>query len=46
MFAKPADYRPATQKVFYGSQGTWIGLPVVSAAGQCAECRTSIERRN
>jgi putative CocE/NonD family hydrolase len=29
MFAKPADYRPATQKVFYGSDGTWIGLPVV-----------------
>jgi putative CocE/NonD family hydrolase len=46
MFAKPADYQPATQKVFYGSQGTWIGLPVVSAAGQCAECRTSIEHHH
>jgi hypothetical protein len=29
MFAKPADYRPATQKVFYGGEGSWVGLPVV-----------------
>ena len=28
-FAKPADYRAATQRVFTGSDGTWIGLPVV-----------------
>ena len=28
-FAKPGDYRPATQKVFTGAEGTWIGLPVV-----------------
>jgi len=28
-FAKPADYRPATQRVFTGRDGTWIGLPVV-----------------
>jgi putative CocE/NonD family hydrolase len=28
-FAAPSDYRPATQKVFSGSNGTWIGLPVV-----------------
>ena len=28
-FAKPSDYRPATQKVFTGRDGTWIGLPVV-----------------
>jgi len=28
-FAKPADYRPATQRVFTGREGTWIGLPVV-----------------
>ena len=28
-FAKPSDYRAATQKVFTGSDGTWIGLPVV-----------------
>jgi hypothetical protein len=28
-FAQPADYRAATQKVFTGSEGTWIGLPVV-----------------
>ena len=26
-FAKPADYRPATQRVFTGPGGTWIGLP-------------------
>ncbi|HEX5259118.1 MAG TPA: CocE/NonD family hydrolase [Sphingomicrobium sp.] len=28
-FAKPSDYRAATQKVFTGPAGTWIGLPVV-----------------
>jgi uncharacterized protein len=28
-FAKLADYRAAEQKVFTGSDGTWIGLPVV-----------------
>jgi putative CocE/NonD family hydrolase len=28
-FAKPADYRPATQRVFTGRDGTWIGLPAV-----------------
>jgi len=28
-FAKPSDYRPATQRVFTGRDGTWIGLPVV-----------------
>jgi hypothetical protein len=28
-FAKPGDYRPATQRVFTGPGGTWIGLPVV-----------------
>jgi putative CocE/NonD family hydrolase len=28
-FAKPQDYRAATQKVFTGSDGTWIGLPVI-----------------
>ena len=28
-FAKPADYQPATQRVFTGEGGTWIGLPVV-----------------
>ncbi|HWC57065.1 MAG TPA: CocE/NonD family hydrolase [Sphingomicrobium sp.] len=27
-FAKPSDYRAATQKVFTGADGTWIGLPV------------------
>ena len=29
MFAKPGDYRAATQTVFTGKGGTWIGLPVV-----------------
>jgi predicted acyl esterase len=29
MFAKASDYRAATQKVFTGGDGTWIGLPVV-----------------
>jgi putative CocE/NonD family hydrolase len=28
-FARPADYRPATQRVFTGPGGSWIGLPVV-----------------
>jgi putative CocE/NonD family hydrolase len=28
-FAKREDYRAATQRVFSGSEGTWIGLPVV-----------------
>jgi uncharacterized protein len=28
-FAKPSDYRPATQKVFTGDGGSWVGLPVV-----------------
>jgi putative CocE/NonD family hydrolase len=28
-FASPSDYRVATQKVFAGSDATWIGLPVV-----------------
>ena len=28
-FAKPADYRPATQRVFTGRDGSWVGLPVV-----------------
>ena len=28
-FAKSDDYRAATQKVFEGGDGTWIGLPVV-----------------
>jgi predicted acyl esterase len=28
-FAKASDYRSATQKVFSGADGTWIGLPVV-----------------
>jgi len=27
-FAKASDYQPATQKVFTGAEGTWIGLPV------------------
>ncbi|HEV2594816.1 MAG TPA: CocE/NonD family hydrolase [Sphingomicrobium sp.] len=30
MFAKPGDYHAATQKVFTGSQGSWVGLPVVN----------------
>ena len=29
MFAQPSDYRAATQRVFTGPGGTWIGLPVV-----------------
>jgi putative CocE/NonD family hydrolase len=28
-FARPGDYRAATQRVFAGPRGTWIGLPVV-----------------
>jgi putative CocE/NonD family hydrolase len=28
-FARPEDYRPATQTVFTGPRGSWIGLPVV-----------------
>ncbi|HEY8592906.1 MAG TPA: CocE/NonD family hydrolase [Sphingomicrobium sp.] len=28
-FAQRSDYKAATQKVFTGAQGTWIGLPVV-----------------
>jgi predicted acyl esterase len=28
-FAKPADYRPATQTVFTGPGRTWVGLPIV-----------------
>jgi putative CocE/NonD family hydrolase len=28
-FAKASDYQPATQRVFTGADGTWIGLPLV-----------------
>jgi uncharacterized protein len=28
-FAKPSDYRAATQRVFTGADGSWIGLPIV-----------------
>jgi len=28
-FAKASDYRAATQRVFTGSDGSWIGLPVI-----------------
>jgi putative CocE/NonD family hydrolase len=28
-FAQARDYRPATQRVFTGADGTWIGLPVI-----------------
>jgi len=28
-FAKAGDYRPATQRVFTGANGSWVGLPVV-----------------
>jgi putative CocE/NonD family hydrolase len=28
-FARPEDYRAATQRVFTGSGGSWVGLPVV-----------------
>ena len=30
-FAKASDYRAATQKVFTGSDGSWIGLPIVKS---------------
>jgi hypothetical protein len=29
MFAAPGDYRAASQRVFTGRDGTWIGLPIV-----------------
>jgi hypothetical protein len=29
-FARPSDYRPATQRVFTGADGSWVGLPVVN----------------
>ena len=29
-FAKKSDYRRATQRVFAGPEGTWIGLPLVN----------------
>jgi hypothetical protein len=29
-FARPGDYRPATQQVFAGPEGTSIGLPIVN----------------
>jgi predicted acyl esterase len=28
-FARASDYRAAAQRVFTGSQGSWVGLPVV-----------------
>src|SRR5205085_7872335 len=28
-FAKATDYRAATQRVFTGANGTWVGLPVM-----------------
>ena len=28
-FAKPSDYRAATQRVFTGPEGSWVGLPIV-----------------
>ena len=28
-FAKPGDYRAATQRVYTGSKGSWVGLPIV-----------------
>jgi len=28
-FARPEAFRPATQRVYHGPGGTWIGLPVV-----------------
>jgi len=28
-FAKAEDYRPATQRVFTGTGGSWLGLPIV-----------------
>jgi putative CocE/NonD family hydrolase len=29
-FARQSDYRAATQKVFTGANGSWVGLPVVN----------------
>jgi putative CocE/NonD family hydrolase len=29
-FAKASDYRPATQRVFTGPDGSWIGLPLIN----------------
>jgi uncharacterized protein len=29
-FAKPSDYLPATQRIFHGPHGSWIGLPLVN----------------
>ena len=29
-FAKPSDYRAATQRVFTGGGGSWVGLPIVN----------------
>jgi len=29
-FARPSDYRPATQRIFTGASGSWIGLPIVN----------------
>jgi hypothetical protein len=29
-FARPADYRAATQRIFTGAGGSWVGLPVVT----------------
>lgn len=28
-FAEPKDYRAATQRVFTGTNGSWVGLPIV-----------------
>ena len=28
-FAKPSDYRAATQRIFTGADGSWLGLPIV-----------------
>ena len=28
-FAKKSDYRAATQTIFTGPEGSWIGLPLV-----------------
>jgi putative CocE/NonD family hydrolase len=28
-FARPKDYRAATQRVFTGANGSWVGLPIV-----------------
>ena len=28
-FARPQDYQRATQRIAYGPNGTWIGLPIV-----------------